>query len=210
MHLLSVLTLVFTATSTVLGQAHAPQPGGSVAQLQHRHSFMAKYPEFFERHKRQEPSMIFPPYCKRGLQERSFHKMLDPVDVAAMLVGRGTYTHSNGTRAVDSHYIDVMEAGLRAAEKRGFFSKIVRDKLGNALLEFTLPYYKTWRDQFATKPDFEIALSNLSGFRARDLAAVERALLAHPDFDEIQVGGYRVTRRFIEAAVDLEESGVNL
>jgi nucleoside-triphosphatase THEP1 len=49
-----------------------------------------------------------------------------------------------------------------------------------------------------------------SGFRASDLAAVERALLAHPDFDEIQVGGYRVTRRFIEAARDLEESGVAL
>jgi hypothetical protein len=54
-----------------------------------------------------------------------------------------------------------MEAGLRASEKRGYLNKIVRDKVGNALLEFSLSYYKMWRDQFATKPDFEIALSNL-------------------------------------------------
>ena len=97
MQLLSILTFVFAATSTVLCQAHAPQPGG-VAKLQGRHSFMAKYPEYFERHKRQSSGT---PVCKRGLQERSLHQMLDPVDVAAMLVGRGAYTQLAFSIAVE-------------------------------------------------------------------------------------------------------------
>lgn len=40
-----------------------------------------------------------------------------------------------------------------------------------------------------------------TGFRAKDLPEIERALLGHAEFTELKVSGAHITRRWLEAAI---------
>lgn len=53
---------------------------------------------------------------------------------------------------------------------------------------------------FATLTTFFFVLCR-TGFRAKDLPEIERALLGHAEFTELKVSGAHITRRWLEAAL---------
>lgn len=52
-----------------------------------------------------------------------------------------------------------MDEDLRSVERRSWLHNVVRDKVGNALLEVSIPFYKRWKAKFAGDEARVIALS---------------------------------------------------
>lgn len=64
-----------------------------------------------------------------------------------------------------------------------------------------VPAYKIWRNQWKD-PDAVLYIAPSTAFRVKDLEAFELALLEDPIFEEINIEGYRIMRRWIEMAVE--------
>ncbi|KAG8917883.1 hypothetical protein FRC00_013103 [Tulasnella sp. 408] len=107
---------------------------------------------------------------------------------------------TNGTRLVDRDYIDIIEMAERDNEKRSKWARAALDYFGEGLVNLSMPIYRRWKEHHIKNADSTFPLSKNVVFRVRDIPAIERALLDDPDFNEASIGGYRITRRFIEAA----------
>ncbi|EIN06730.1 hypothetical protein PUNSTDRAFT_136568 [Punctularia strigosozonata HHB-11173 SS5] len=60
--------------------------------------------------------------------------------------------------------------------------------------------YRTWKQSLKREHIFYI--SKTTGIRVEDIEELENALLSDPEFEEVQVWGFRVNRRFLQAAVE--------
>jgi len=136
------------------------------------------------------------PSRKRG---EVVEQVLTAREMAAFLMGRGTFTSSNGTAYTDEIYA----AKLREAtiSKPGYYHRVynvVKDTLGNKLLEVSIPHYKKWKSTLM-HGDL-VYLSPSTGIRAQDIDELERLLVADDNFKDIQVHGFRISRKFFEVA----------
>ncbi|KIO24952.1 hypothetical protein M407DRAFT_244251 [Tulasnella calospora MUT 4182] len=121
-------------------------------------------------------------------------------EVADFLVSRGVYTATNGTRLVDRSFLEGLEKGEAMLAKRSRWSRALNNAVSDTLVSIGMPVYRQWKERTLTGLDATFHLSETTAFNVRDIPAIERALLDHPEFKETQILGYRVTRRFIEAA----------
>ncbi|KAG9039311.1 hypothetical protein FS837_001023 [Tulasnella sp. UAMH 9824] len=126
--------------------------------------------------------------------------ILKPREVADFLVSRGTYTAVNGTRLVDRSFLEGLEKGEAMLRKRSRWSRALSEAVSDTLVSIGMPVYRQWKERTLTGLDATFHLSETTAFNVRDIPHIERALLDHPDFKETQILGYRITRRFIEAA----------
>ncbi|KAG8916122.1 hypothetical protein FRC01_003363 [Tulasnella sp. 417] len=126
--------------------------------------------------------------------------ILKPREVADFLVSRGTYTAVNGTRLVDRSFLEGLEKGEAMLAKRSRWSRALTEAVSDTLVSIGMPVYRQWKERTLTGLDATFHLSETTAFNVRDIPHIERALLDHPDFKETQILGYRITRRFIEAA----------
>ncbi|KAK0457486.1 uncharacterized protein EV420DRAFT_497213 [Desarmillaria tabescens] len=203
---LSFLVLPSLAAFAAAYSAPDPVPGASFHQVNARDlRVRAKYPEYF---KRSTPSGII---CgatrKRSLPADATdvppEQVLHPPEMAAFLIGGGKFVSENGTSYFDEHFMrkhakDV--AKFKAGAPKTWHDSL-RDKVSAAILDISLPAYKMWRNQWKD-PDAILYLAPSTVIRAKDLEALELALLEDPTFEEIYIEGYRVTRRWMEAAVE--------
>ncbi|KAK0457478.1 uncharacterized protein EV420DRAFT_1548436 [Desarmillaria tabescens] len=89
-----------------------------------------------------------------------------------------------------------------AAKFKAETPKSWHDSMGEKLAAvISLPAYKMWRSQWKD-PEAILYIAPSTALRAKDLEALEIALLEDPTFEEIYIEGYRVTRRWMEAAVE--------
>ncbi|TFK39850.1 hypothetical protein BDQ12DRAFT_722057 [Crucibulum laeve] len=118
--------------------------------------------------------------------------------MASFLMGRGLFTSSNGTTYEDYDYAQKLKRA--PLEARSFYHvyNVVKDTLGNKLLEISILHYKKWKSTL--KHGELVYLSPQTGIRARDIDELERILLEDPDFVDVQVHGFRITKRFFELA----------
>ncbi|KIO24940.1 hypothetical protein M407DRAFT_96960, partial [Tulasnella calospora MUT 4182] len=218
MRVLSLATFaaVFaTFAAATLDEPARPRPaehGTNIHRLQARKKeveIRAKYPEFFKRDSLPSdlpnPCEGFPfPIGKRGNPsdfERSHDlQVLSPRQVAELVIKRGEYTHTNGTRLVDRDYLDILDMAERDNESRSKWARAARDYFSESLVNLSMPIYRRWKEHHLKKTDSMFPLSKNVVFKVRDIPAIERALLDDPTFTEASIGGYRITRRFIEAA----------
>ncbi|KAF8966311.1 hypothetical protein BDZ97DRAFT_2057545 [Flammula alnicola] len=126
-------------------------------------------------------------------------QVLTAAEMAAFLMGRGSFISSNGTQYIDEEYAETLR---RAANShRGFYHRVynvVKDSLGNKLLEISIPHYKKWKSTLAHGE--LVYLSSSTGIRAQDIDKLEQNLIADPAFTDIQVHGFRISRKFFEVA----------
>ncbi|KAG8960095.1 hypothetical protein FRC00_000873, partial [Tulasnella sp. 408] len=188
-----------------------------------------KYPEFFDKrngnHGGNKPSDKPDPGCPfKGIGDKNndhdgdygHHKrsaelihaarydddvnILKPREVADFLVSRGAYTAVNGTRLIDRSFLEGLEKGEAMLRKRSRWSRALSEAVSDTLVSIGMPVYRQWKERTLTGLDATFHLSETTAFNVRDIPHIERALLDHPDFKETQILGYRITRRFIEAA----------
>ncbi|KAG8901385.1 hypothetical protein FRB99_005338 [Tulasnella sp. 403] len=202
-----LLPSVIAIPNIAVAAAH-PAAGQAARSLSHQVTrktleIRAKYPEVFR--KLSPWTSSGSGSCdwwswKRSSEVSDPSCILSPEDVAAFLLGGGTYMHSNGTQVTDFQWAKLLDDEERKVAGRSSLNNYVRDTLTSSLVDFSLPHYKRWRDKFNSDSKAVVHLSPNTAFLAGDIPEIERALLRHPEFDEVQVGKYRITRRFIEAA----------
>ncbi|KIO24942.1 hypothetical protein M407DRAFT_96971 [Tulasnella calospora MUT 4182] len=214
MRVLSLATFaaVFaTFAAATLDEPARPLPaehGTNLHRLQARKKEVevrAKYPDLFKRDgSSSSDTPICPTLRKRGKPsdfERSHDlQVLSPRQIAELIIKRGEYTHTNGTRLVDRDYLDIVDMAERDNESRSKWARAARDYFSESLVNLSMPIYRRWKEHHLKNTDSTFPLSKTVVFKVRDIPAIERALLDDPTFTEASIGGYRITRRFIEAA----------
>ncbi|KAF8900447.1 hypothetical protein CPB84DRAFT_1778940 [Gymnopilus junonius] len=119
--------------------------------------------------------------------------------MASFLMGRGSFTSANGTIYVDEDYARTLEKSANA--HGGWYHRVynaVKDSLGNKLFEISIPHYKKWKN---TLMHGELVLfCHRTAIRAQDIDELERILVDDPEFIDIQVHGFRISRRFFQVA----------
>ncbi|KAF8159503.1 hypothetical protein B0H34DRAFT_406659 [Crassisporium funariophilum] len=132
-------------------------------------------------------------------RRRAVEQVLTAREMAAFLRGRGSFTSANGTTYVDEEYAETLRKSANA--QPGYYHRIynvVKDSVGNKLLEISIPHYKKWKSTLSHGE--LIYLSPLTTIRTQDVDELEILLLEDPDFVDIQVHGFRINRRFFEVA----------
>ncbi|KAK0487913.1 hypothetical protein IW261DRAFT_1450928 [Armillaria novae-zelandiae] len=206
---LSLLVLPALAAFAFAEPAPAPAPAPVPASFNQVNArdlrVRAKYPEYFG--KRTTPSGAPCSSRKRSLPADATdvppEQVLHAAEMAAFLIGGGKFVSANGTTYFDEHFMRKHEkdvAKFKAGPPKSWHDSL-RDKVAAAMLDISLPVYKMWRNQWKD-PDAILYLGPSTAVRAKDLAALELALLEDPTFEEIYIEGYRVTRRWMEAAVE--------
>ncbi|PPQ84436.1 hypothetical protein CVT26_007914 [Gymnopilus dilepis] len=201
---------LFAAVSTFLAIvgaeiAPAPQPAHALHQITREElTARAKHPDLFKKRDDGDSSPSDTPVipCRYPLKRRDFsvvEQVLTPREMASFLLGRGSFTSENGTTYVDEQYAKLLEDSVDP--NAGWYRRIyneVKDSVGKKLLEVSIPRYKKWKSRLM-HGDL-IYLSTMTAIRSEDLDELERTLLDNPDFTDIQVHGFRLTRRFFEVA----------
>ncbi|KAG9012164.1 hypothetical protein FRB90_006813 [Tulasnella sp. 427] len=220
MKLLTYIIPLGLAVALVEANAPAadPQPHAPVKALKQvkrkELELHRKYPELFGRghHRRVEyadveerdiaprsdPSAF--PCKKRKRDVAGDFQILAPKEMADFLVNRGIYTHSNGSQLIDRHWIDEQDESERENQERSRWSRALREKFSDMLVNVGFHFYRHWKETAANGHDKLYHVSNNVGFDVRDIPAIERALLDDPNFKELKVWNYRLTRRLLEAA----------
>ncbi|KAG8943886.1 hypothetical protein FRC04_002427 [Tulasnella sp. 424] len=223
----AIATLAITLVSAATHHPAAPRAAADAvsARQAKRKELEAKekFPEFFEkRHGGSQPSnhpggpgngCPFQGFGNNEHNRRSevLHEaryeddvnILKPREVADFLVSRGIYTASNGTRLVDRSFLEGLEKGEAMLAKRSRWTRALTDAVSDTLVSIGMPVYRQWKERTLNGLDATFHLSETTAFHVRDIPHIERALLDNPEFKETQVLGYRITRRFIEAAAAL-------
>ncbi|KAG8981676.1 hypothetical protein FRB90_007073 [Tulasnella sp. 427] len=209
---------VFTASAlAALGEPGRPHPGHHNGEHSYKQASRkeietrAKYPELFKRQFNLPSGFTFPS-CKklrkRGTPEdyepAADLQVLNPRQVAELVVTRGQYTHTNGTRLIDRDFIDILDMAEEDNQKRSKWTRAAADYFSESLVNLSMPIYRRWKKDHLQESDATFPLSKNVVFKVRDIPAIERALLNDPSFTEASIGGYRITRRFIEAVSSLD------
>ncbi|KAG8983376.1 hypothetical protein FRB90_006075 [Tulasnella sp. 427] len=219
MRVLSIATLAaLLVASTAV--AHEPAQPRAGHEVRHAHKQVdrkevearAKYPEFFKRDDSIPTGGLFPPFCKklrkRGSPEdyepAADLQVLSPRQVAELVIKRGEYTHEDGTVLVDRDYVEILDMAEEDNEKRSKWTRAATDYFSDTLINLSMPIYRRWKKKHLEDIDSTFPLSKNVVFKVRDIPAIERALLDDPAFTEASIGGYRITRRFIEAVAALD------
>ncbi|GFZ50802.1 hypothetical protein JCM24511_08560 [Saitozyma sp. JCM 24511] len=124
--------------------------------------------------------------------------ILTAEETAAFMLGRGSFTWDNGTTYSDPEFQNALAT---ADVNEGWYHrvhKVVRDTVGNAFLQVSIPYYKKWKA--GLKEGDLVRLSSTTAIRALDIHDIERILLEREDFEDIQWRGFKADRRFFEVA----------
>ncbi|KAG8866167.1 hypothetical protein FRB97_001769 [Tulasnella sp. 331] len=163
----------------------------------------AKYPEFYSHAKRQASGGGGG--CRKVKRSLFDHpdEVLGATDVAAFLLGNGRFTSANGTHYYDYEFADDQLEHKKRASERSNLSNAVRRTLVSYLEPLGIHHYRRWRDDSAAASDAVVSFTPYTGFRVRDIHAIERALLADPEFEEVQFQHYVITRRFLEAVNEI-------
>ncbi|WWC69551.1 uncharacterized protein I206_103493 [Kwoniella pini CBS 10737] len=207
--------LALLSFSIVLAKIPAPpQTGAKVINQITRKELVARsnYPELFGKrnnkiNKRQDgggtESDSPSPNCSNLSQRRrdltEIEQILNPFEMADFLLGRGNFIMQNGTIYKDDLYISKLKE--TANSHRGWYHKwhnVVKDSLGNKLLEVSIPYYKKWKNGLSQ--DELIHLSPMTAIRAHDLEELEKVMLSREDFIDVQVHGYTISKKFVQVA----------
>jgi len=181
-------------------------PKSSLPDIKERNSKTAnlvrvseKFPELFKR--QPAPSGVV---CKRSAYHpEHVDALLSPRDMAKFLIGRGSFTHDNGTTYADKLFQRDIEVANRAHERRGWVHNVVRDKVTSGLAQLSVHHYKRFRDDIKEDENI-LAVTRSTGILTRDLRALERALLEHPEFEDVQYQGWVLGKRFFQAVSELE------
>ncbi|SJL15434.1 uncharacterized protein ARMOST_18932 [Armillaria ostoyae] len=208
---LSLLVLPTLVAFAFAEPAPAPAPApipASYHQVNARDlRIRAKYPEYFNKRTTPSGGPICPTSRKRSLPADATdvppEQVLHAAEMAAFLIGGGKFVSANGTYYFDEHFMRKHEkdaAKFKAGAPKSWHDSL-RDKVTAAMLDISLPVYKVWRNQW-NDPEAILYLAPSTALRAKDLQALELALLEDPTFEEIYIEGYRVTRRWMEAAVE--------
>ncbi|KAG8857214.1 hypothetical protein FRB96_005889 [Tulasnella sp. 330] len=204
---LSSLVLALSISSSLSSVFAKPAKPVTLRQVERKElTVRAKYPELYQHSRRTDPSDDpYYPYCRKVKRSLFDHpdEILEASDVAAFLLGGGRFTHKNGTHYYDYEFADDQLEHKKRAAKRSKLSSVVRRTLASYLEPLTIHHYRRWRDDSAAASDAVVSLTPYTGFRVRDIHPIERALLADPEFEEIQFQGYVITRRFLEAVNEI-------
>ncbi|KAG8868971.1 hypothetical protein FRB97_001770 [Tulasnella sp. 331] len=203
-------SLVAVLSFFAFALANNPAAPVTLHQMERRELVVrAKYPELYAHTlaKRTSPGAedTTSSGCRKVKRSMFDHpdEVLDASEVAAFLIGGGRFTYKNGTQYHDFEFSDDQAGHKRKVNKRSKVHNIVRRKLASYLEPLTLPHYRRWRDGAAIHSDAIMSLTPYTGFRVRDIHAIERSLLADPHFEAVQFHGFVITRRFLEAVDDL-------
>ncbi|KAG8987619.1 hypothetical protein FRB90_003248 [Tulasnella sp. 427] len=226
MRLLSLTAFATLAISLVSATLHQHQPAAPQAaadpiaarQVKRKElEAKEKYPEFFDK-RHLNPSQGPGGGCpfagiggndhSRGKRSEVIHEVryddevniLKPREIADFLVSRGRYTATNGTSLIDRSFLNGLEKGEAMLAKRSRWSRALSDAVSDTLVSIGMPVYRQWKERTLNGLDATFHLSETTAFNVRDIPLIERALLENPEFKETQILGYRITRRFIEAA----------
>ncbi|KAG8912805.1 hypothetical protein FRC01_004885, partial [Tulasnella sp. 417] len=170
---LTALAAAFAAFATAtLDEPARPHQGEHAANLRHLQArkkeveVRAKYPELFKRDGDPEPSSGPGPCTKlrkRGnptdFESSQDFQVLSPRQVADLVIKRGEYTHSNGTRLVDRDYLDVIEMAERDNEARSKWARAARDYFSESLVNLSMPIYRRWKEHHLKNADSTFPLS---------------------------------------------------
>ncbi|KAJ3972519.1 hypothetical protein EV361DRAFT_135994 [Lentinula raphanica] len=127
-----------------------------------------------------------------------YDQLLSVDEIVEFLIGGGGFTSANGTSYYDPEFV---QENARASKAYGPGSTLRRwatSAFGERIMYLTLPAYQTWKNN--VDPESAVYLTSRTCFRAKDLPQIERALLYHPEFRDLDVSGARITRRWLEAA----------
>ncbi|KAF8887288.1 hypothetical protein BD779DRAFT_512433 [Infundibulicybe gibba] len=146
------------------------------------------------------PCNTFSSPSRRDEYATTTEQLLDAREMAAFLLGRGSFTASNGTTYEDHDYALALKRETSESHVRLYRRayNVVRDTLGNKLLEISVPHYRRWKSSL--DPAEIVYLSPKTTIRARDIDQLEHILISNPDFVDIQVRGFRISKTFIEVA----------
>ncbi|KAG8987375.1 hypothetical protein FRB95_002506 [Tulasnella sp. JGI-2019a] len=195
--LLSTVVVALSALSALASPA--PAPPVTLHQVQRKElAIRAKYPELYLQKRQASGGGSGCKKIKRSLFDHP-DQVLEASEVAAFLLGNGKFTSANGTAYTDYDFADDQAEYVKRASKRSRLSNTVRRKLVEYLQPLTIHHYRRWRDDSAATSDAVVSFTPSTGFRVRDIHNIERALLADPDFEEVQFQHYVITRRFLEA-----------
>ncbi|WVQ70208.1 uncharacterized protein L199_008433 [Kwoniella botswanensis] len=135
---------------------------------------------------------------KRGIAYNDFEVVLGPQHMAEFLLKGGQFDWPNGTSYTDDHYIARFNT---PSDHKGWYHhtyNVVKNAVGDKLFEASIPRYKKWKA--GLKHNEIIHLSPNTAIRSQNIDKLEKTLLDNPEFKEIQVNGFRISRRFFEAA----------
>ncbi|KAG8990188.1 hypothetical protein FRB94_013659 [Tulasnella sp. JGI-2019a] len=197
-----LFSIVVIALSTLSALA-VPAPPVTLHQVQRKELVIrAKYPELYHQKRGGAPSGGGSG-CKKIKRSLFDHpdQILEASQVAAFLLGNGKFTSENGTAYTDYDFTNDQAEYKKMANKRSKVSKIVRRKLIEYMEPLTLHHYRRWRDDSASNSNAVVSFTPF--FRVRDIHNIERALLADPEFEEVQFQSYVITRRFLEAVNEI-------
>ncbi|KAH7870331.1 uncharacterized protein C8R40DRAFT_1175809 [Lentinula edodes] len=136
-------------------------------------------------------------------RRRDFYEWSDQLlsvdEIVDFLLGGGGFTSANGTSYHDPEFIKEHERAYKAYGPYSTLRRWVTNSFGERIMYLTLPAYQAWKNN--VDPESVVYLTSRTGFRAKDLPEIERALLGHAEFTELKVSGAHITRRWLEAAI---------
>ncbi|KAJ3855683.1 hypothetical protein EV368DRAFT_79397 [Lentinula lateritia] len=215
LHLTSFSTIVLLCLALATSSANANPAPPSPATLPralhqvHRRDLEVRsyYPEFFAPRDDTSPtgSGDDDDGCansatrrRRDLYDWS-DQLLSVDEIVDFLLGGGRFISANGTSYNDPEFIKEHERAYKAYGPYSTLRRWVTNSFGERIMYLTLPAYQAWKNN--VDPESVVYLTSRTGFRAKDLPEIERALLGHADFTELKVSGAHITRRWLEAAL---------
>ncbi|KIK67520.1 hypothetical protein GYMLUDRAFT_69704 [Collybiopsis luxurians FD-317 M1] len=162
------------------------------------------YPEFFPGKRDGSTGTPTSGGCQyRKKRRRDLNNWTDQLltvdEMAMFLLGGGEFISPNGTVYHDSEFVQEQERSKKASGSNSSMRRWAKDMFGDPIMYITIPAYATWKKTL--DPDTLVSITARTTIRAKDIAELEQTLLAHPDFKEFEVGGARVTKRWLEAAI---------
>ncbi|KAJ3980814.1 hypothetical protein F5890DRAFT_1568483 [Lentinula detonsa] len=214
-HLTRVLVIIilsFTLTTSFTSADPAPPTPGrlprAIRQVKRRElQVRAHYPEFFIARDDTSPTGggdDDDDDCadSRRRRRRDLYDLGDQLlsvdEIVDFLLGGGEFTSVNGTSYYDPEFIQEHQRASKAYGPRSTLRSWATSAFGERIMYLTLPAYQAWKSN--VDPESAVYLTSRTCFRAKDLPKIERALLDHPEFRDLDVSGARITRRWLEAA----------
>jgi len=204
MRFFSLVAPLFALSVGLVDATAQPRSAHGLSQMTRRElELRANHPDLFNKRDKgdaQPSSGSAPPECDffPPPRKREVEQVLNAREMASFLVGRGTFTSPNGTAYEDHDYVAKQRRALAIQKRRSYHHiyDIVVDSLGNKLLQVSIPHYKKWKSTVSEEE--LIYLSPMTAIRGGEIDELEKALLDDPNFEDIQVHGFRITRTFFE------------